>query len=130
MEAQGKQDREAYILREAYRAGKILSLMHRNYGLSLVLIVPIGQAQKPSHSKQGVTRVEIESDGAYVEAGDGANRAQVFLPVRKEYVVVNHSRPLLKRKATWLIILLVLLIVGGVVAGIVVHEANKDSYSG
>jgi hypothetical protein len=72
--------------------------------------------------------VNVDPEGAYVEAGEGVNRAQVLLPTQKEYIPVNAQRPLYKRKATWIIGLLVLLVVGGVIGGVAYHEMNKDDY--
>ena len=114
--------REAYALQQAWRAGKY---SRDCTFLNLFLTQNLGQNQQPFFNKHGKARVDIERDGAFVQAGDGINSAQVFIPAQKEYV--TQKIPLLKRKAAWLVVVLIVVIVGGVVAGVAVHEANKSN---
>jgi hypothetical protein len=118
-----QEQRRAAEIRQAYMAGKSSVPLRQP-----CLIYRPGQKQQAFYTGQGQHRVNIDPEGAYVEAGDGANRAQVLLPMQKEYIPVKAQRPLYRRKATWFIGLLILLVVGGVIGGVAYHEINKSNY--
>jgi hypothetical protein len=89
-------------------------------------------------SKRGDAVVVIDpgGGGAYVAAGQGENEAQVFLPARQEVVdrmvPVEVNRPLYKRKSSWcicLLIMIILLVLGGIAAGVAIHLVRKNSSS-
>ena len=87
----------------------------------------VGQNQTPFYNSQGNSRLEIQQNGIYLEAGDGADHIQAIVPPQKQFIPIpGPKRPLYKRKATWLIALLILVVILGVVAGVVVHEMGKN----
>lgn len=80
--------------------------------------------------------IDPNGNGAWIAAGDGNNRAQVHLPVRREYVdrpvpvSVPIDRPLHRRKSPWcifILVLIILVVIGVVVAVAVVYTVRKKS---
>jgi hypothetical protein len=114
---------ESIPLYEAYRAGKFepthLPILYSQSST--------GQNNGFFVYTEGNSRVDHEADGTFIRVAAGLDSATVCVPKQPERIVrETRKQHILKRKSTWIIILLIMIVAIGVIVGLVVHELHTN----